>query len=180
MVRALGFQSRIKEIYENPVGKDVLGRLMMQMGKSEQLITNPIIRNLSLKTVSRLTHKSVDRAFYETFLQLLNEAGPSVKSSTEPIEEKWWKEKVVYQIYPRSFKDANGDGVGDLKGITQELDYLKELGIDVIWLSPIYDSPNDDNGYDIRDYYEIMQEFGTMADFDELLRAVHQLSLIHI
>lgn len=174
MARALGFQSRIKEIYENPVGKDVLGKLMMQMGKSEQLITNPIIRNLSLKTVARLTHKSVDRAFYETFLQLLNEAGPTVKSSTEPIEEKWWKEKVVYQIYPRSFKDANGDGVGDLKGITQELDYLKELGVDVIWLSPIYDSPNDDNGYDIRDYYEIMQEFGTMADFDELLRAVHQ------
>ena len=174
MVKTLGFQSRIKEIYDNPVGKDVLGKLMMQMGKSERLITNPIIRNLRLKTVAKLTHKFIDREFYKTFLQLLNEAGPAVKPYTAPIEEKWWKEKVIYQIYPRSFNDASGDGVGDLKGIILKLDYLKELGVDVIWLSPIYDSPNDDNGYDIRDYYEIMQEFGTMADFDELLKAVHQ------
>lgn len=85
----------------------------------------------------------------------------------------WWKEAVVYQIYPRSFMDSNGDGIGDLKGITSRLDYLKELGIDVIWLSPIYQSPNDDNGYDISDYQEIMNEFGTMEDFDELLSAAH-------
>ena len=174
MARTLDFQSKIKEVYENPVGKDVLSKLVMHMGRSEELITNPIIRNLRLKTVAKLTHKFVGKGFYETFLQLLNEAEPSVKPTTTPIEEKWWKEKIVYQIYPRSFKDGNGDGIGDLKGITQKLDYLKELGIDVIWLSPIYDSPNDDNGYDIRDYYKIMQEFGTMADFDELLREVHR------
>lgn len=87
---------------------------------------------------------------------------------------KWWKESIVYQIYPRSFKDSNGDGIGDIKGITEKLDYLKELGIDVIWLSPVYQSPNDDNGYDISDYQAIMQEFGTMKDFDEMLAAAHE------
>nr|WP_309098223.1 alpha-glucosidase [Fredinandcohnia onubensis] len=85
----------------------------------------------------------------------------------------WWKESVVYQIYPRSFKDTNGDGIGDLKGITEKLDYLKDLGVDVIWLSPVYESPNDDNGYDISNYREIMDEFGTMADWEELLSQMH-------
>jgi oligo-1,6-glucosidase len=87
-------------------------------------------------------------------------------------EPKWWKEAVVYQIYPRSFKDSNGDGIGDLKGITSKLDYIKGLGVNVIWLSPHFDSPNADNGYDIRDYRKVMKEFGTMADFDELLKGV--------
>lgn len=90
------------------------------------------------------------------------------------MEKTWWKESVIYQIYPRSFNDSNGDGIGDLKGITQKLDYLKELGIDVIWLSPVYKSPNDDNGYDISDYQDIMDEFGTMEDWEELLNQVHQ------
>ena len=90
------------------------------------------------------------------------------------MERKWWHDSVVYQIYPRSFNDSNGDGIGDLVGIIEKLDYLKELGIDVIWLSPVYDSPNDDNGYDIRDYEAIMSEFGTMADFDLLLDQAHE------
>jgi oligo-1,6-glucosidase len=92
-------------------------------------------------------------------------------------QANWWKESVVYQIYPRSFHDSNGDGIGDLQGIIQKLDYLKKLGIDVIWLSPVYDSPNDDNGYDIRDYHEIMDEFGTMEDFDELLEESHKRNI---
>lgn len=87
---------------------------------------------------------------------------------------KWWKEAVVYQIYPRSFKDSDGDGVGDIRGIIDQLDYIKSLGIDVVWLNPVYASPNDDNGYDISDYYGIVKEFGTMADFDELLKGLHQ------
>ncbi len=87
---------------------------------------------------------------------------------------KWWKEAVVYQIYPRSFKDTDGDGVGDLKGIISKLDYIKSLGIDVIWLNPIFGSPNDDNGYDISDYQGIMKEFGTMKDFDALLKDMHE------
>lgn len=89
------------------------------------------------------------------------------------MEKKWWKESVVYQIYPRSFKDSNGDGIGDIKGITSKLDYLKELGVDVIWLSPVYKSPNDDNGYDISDYQDIMDEFGTMEDWEEMLAEIH-------
>ncbi len=90
------------------------------------------------------------------------------------MNKTWWKEAVIYQIYPRSFMDSNGDGIGDLKGITSRLDYLKYLGIDVIWLSPVYKSPNDDNGYDISDYQDIMDEFGTMEDFDEMLAAAHE------
>ncbi len=89
------------------------------------------------------------------------------------MKKTWWKESVIYQIYPRSFMDSNADGIGDLKGITSRLDYLKYLGIDVIWLSPVYQSPNDDNGYDISDYQAIMQEFGTMEDFDEMLKEAH-------
>lgn len=89
------------------------------------------------------------------------------------MKKTWWKEAVIYQIYPRSFMDSNADGIGDLKGITSRLDYLQYLGIDVIWLSPIYKSPNDDNGYDISDYRAIMDEFGTMEDFDEMLKEAH-------
>ncbi|MBX9972080.1 alpha-glucosidase [Cytobacillus firmus] len=90
------------------------------------------------------------------------------------MKKQWWKESVVYQIYPRSFMDSNGDGIGDLQGIISRLDYLKELGIDVVWLSPVYKSPNDDNGYDISDYQDIMSEFGTMEDWEELLGEMHK------
>src|SRR5690625_223296 len=90
------------------------------------------------------------------------------------MTKKWWKEAVAYQIYPRSFMDSNGDGIGDVQGVISKLDYLKDLGIDVIWMSPIYQSPNDDNGYDISDYQAISKEFGTMEDFDELLEKVHE------
>lgn len=90
------------------------------------------------------------------------------------MKKAWWKESVVYQIYPRSFADSNGDGIGDLNGITSKLYYLKELGIDVIWLSPVYKSPNADNGYDISDYEDIMTEFGTMDDYDRMLKAAHE------
>lgn len=89
----------------------------------------------------------------------------------------WWQKSVVYQIYPRSFMDSNGDGIGDLQGIIGKLDYLRNLGVDVIWLSPFYASPNADNGYDISDYQKIMEEFGTMEDFDELLKEAHQRNL---
>jgi oligo-1,6-glucosidase len=91
--------------------------------------------------------------------------------------KNWWKEAVVYQIYPRSFMDSNGDGIGDLRGIISKLDYLKTLGIEVIWLSPVYKSPNDDNGYDISNYQEIMDEFGTMADWEALLQEMHERGL---
>jgi oligo-1,6-glucosidase len=90
------------------------------------------------------------------------------------MQRKWWKECVVYQIYPRSFYDSNGDGIGDLRGIIHKLDYLQTLGVDVVWLSPVYCSPNDDNGYDISDYQDIMPEFGTLADWEEMLEGMHR------
>ncbi|ADG39816.1 MULTISPECIES: alpha-glucosidase [Leuconostoc] len=93
------------------------------------------------------------------------------------VENNWWQKAVVYQIYPRSFQDSNGDGIGDIQGIIQRLPYLKKLGIQVIWLSPIYQSPNDDNGYDISDYRKILPEFGTMMDVQEMISVAHQLNL---
>jgi len=98
-------------------------------------------------------------------------AAPALINGYQPT---WWKEAVVYQVYPRSFKDSNGDGIGDIPGITSKLDYLQKLGVNVIWLSPHYDSPNADNGYDIRDYRKVMSEFGTMADFDKMLAGIKQ------
>ena len=93
------------------------------------------------------------------------------------MRKAWWKEAVAYQIYPRSFMDFNGDGIGDIRGIIEKLDYLVYLGVDVIWVSPFYKSPNDDNGYDISDYKAIMDEFGTMEDFDELLKEAHKRNI---
>ena len=129
------------------------------------------------------------RSFLLTFVLVLavslaGTAAPTQQSAAAPsatttgarlingYEPKWWKEAVVYQVYPRSFQDSNGDGIGDLKGITSRLDYLKKLGVNVIWLSPHYDSPNADNGYDIRDYRKVMTEFGTMDDFDQMLAGI--------
>src|SRR5690606_4274956 len=90
------------------------------------------------------------------------------------MRKAYWKEAVDYQIHPRRFMDSNGDGIGDLRGILSKLDYIRELGADVIWLCPVYKSPNDDNGYDISDYRDIMDEFGTMADWEELLEGIHR------
>jgi oligo-1,6-glucosidase len=166
--------SRIKEIYANPIGRDIINKLLLQMNVSKKAITNPIIGSLRLNTLPKLLKKQIDEGFIDTLLTLLNSEKDIPRVDAVPIQKVWWKEAVFYQIYPRSFKDSNGDGVGDLKGIIEKLDYLNDLGIDAIWLSPIYDSPNDDNGYDIRDYHKIMTEFGTMEDFDLLLCQVHK------
>jgi len=90
------------------------------------------------------------------------------------VNFSWFKKGIIYQIYPRSFNDSDNDGIGDLRGIIEKLDYLQQLNIDILWLSPIFSSPNDDNGYDISDYCSIMPEFGTMDDFDELLQKTHE------
>ena len=91
---------------------------------------------------------------------------------------KWFQEAVGYQIYPKSFYDANGDGIGDLKGITQKLDYLRDLGVTLLWLGPIYSSPMDDNGYDVSDFYNIASEYGTMDDFHRLLQEANKVSTL--
>lgn len=93
--------------------------------------------------------------------------------NNKPTDKKWWKEAIIYQLYPRSFKDSNGDGIGDLKGVISKLDYIKSLGVTAVWFNPIYTSPNDDNGYDISNYRDIMKDFGSMADFDQLLKGMH-------
>ncbi len=92
-------------------------------------------------------------------------------------EKSWWKEGIVYQVYPRSFKDGNGDGIGDLQGLISSLDYIQSLGVDIVWLNPVFASPNDDNGYDVSDYCAIMPEFGTMEDFDLLLQELHKRNI---
>ncbi len=104
-------------------------------------------------------------------------SGQTPITASDIPDRKWWKEAVVYQIYPRSFKDTNGDGVGDLRGIIEKLDYIKSLGVTAVWLNPIYESPNDDNGYDVSDYRNILKEFGTMADFDELTKGLHERNI---
>lgn len=112
--------------------------------------------------------------FSLAFIFGCNKKQSSSDSTPNDIHKKWWKEAVVYQIYPRSFKDSDGDGIGDLQGIISKLDYIKSLGVDIVWLNPIYASPNYDNGYDISNYRKIMEDFGTMNDFDKMLKGMHE------
>ena len=166
--------NKIGELYNTSVGHDTIAKVLLQLGIPEGLITNPVIANVKLRTIAKLTRKMLGDGFFDALLHLVNSEPDIPVVSKGAVTKKWWKEAVFYQIYPRSFYDTNGDGIGDLRGIIEKLDYLKDLGIDALWLSPIYDSPNDDNGYDIRDYHKIMGEFGTMEDFDELLEETHK------
>lgn len=175
----LTLDSRIKELYRTPVGHDALAKVLLQLGLPESLLTGGLIANLKLRTVARLAGKmpgtvNFTADFFEALLHLVNSEPDEPKACHGKVFPKWWKEAVFYQIYPRSFCDSNGDGIGDLQGIVSKLDYLQELGADAIWLSPIYDSPCDDNGYDIRDYDKILSEFGTMEDFETLLAETHR------
>ncbi|NCB32942.1 MAG: alpha-glucosidase [Erysipelotrichia bacterium] len=173
-LKKLTMDSRIKELYATPIGHDILYKVVMQLGKPEILITNPAVANMKIKTAASLTAKILDQGFWDTFLHLVNSETEVPGPLDGDITHVWWKEAVFYQIYPRSFCDSNQDGIGDLEGIISKLDYLQDLGVTALWLSPIYDSPNDDNGYDIRDYEKIMAEFGTMEEFDKLLKDVHE------
>ncbi len=174
----ISLDSTVRDLYETPVGHDVIEKVLLQMNLSEKWILNPIIGKRKIRTLSKLTGKQMGPEFWQTLIALVNSEPdvPADRTSEKPcaVKPAWWKEAVIYQIYPRSFCDSNGDGIGDLKGILSKLDYLQSLGVDALWLSPIYDSPNDDNGYDIRDYRKIMTEFGTMDDFDELLDGIHK------
>lgn len=169
----MDMNTKLKNVCAHPVGRDVLRKVLMTLGMDIHVLENPVTGNLTLGALSKVTGKVLDSGFFDTLLRLLNSEQDVPVDDDAPIIHKWWKEAIFYQIYPRSFMDTDGDGIGDLRGIIRKLDYLKNLGVDAIWLSPIYDSPNDDNGYDIRDYYKIMKEFGTMEDFDELLEGIH-------
>lgn len=166
-------KSRIKDVYAHPIGRDIIRRILLQMNLAPGFITNPVVGGLRLCIVRKLAAKQLGPEFFDTFIRLLNSEPDTTAGGDCEIRPAWWKEAVFYQIYPRSFCDGNGDSLGDLKGITMRLDYLKRLGVDAVWLSPVYDSPNDDNGYDIRDYRRIWKGFGDMEDFDRLLEALH-------
>ena len=166
----------VKDVYANPIGHDILHKILMQMNIPSDLIARGPLSLISLNALAKMTGKILDQEFWPAFLHLMNQERGKVETQ-DTITPAWWKEAVFYQIYPRTFCDSNHDGIGDIQGIISRLDDLKELGIDALWLSPIYDSPMADNGYDIRDYRKINPEFGTMADFDQLLEATHKRNM---
>lgn len=170
----ISMESTLGELYATPIGHDVVDKILLQLGKSKKLAANRFVSRIKVKTLARFAKRKLSPHFFETLIKLLNQETANNAPRDGKITHAWWKEAVFYQIYPRSFCDSNGDGVGDLQGIISKLDYLRDLGIDALWLSPIYDSPNDDNGYDIRDYRKILKAFGTMADFNKLLKEVHK------
>ncbi|MCR4790320.1 MAG: alpha-glucosidase [Treponemataceae bacterium] len=172
-IEKLTFESKVSDVYSMPYGRDLINRLLLQVGKPRTIVTNPIISNFKIKTIAKLAKKYVGKDSIQAFIDMINMEQEKPGNPNAEITHKWWKEAIFYQIYPRSFYDTNGDDIGDIPGIIEKLDYLKDLGVDALWLSPVYDSPNDDNGYDIRDYRKIMKEFGTMEDFDKLLEGVH-------
>lgn len=161
------------EILRTPAGHDIIMKALYQVGMSGDILKKGPLSKLTLGKLQKISCGKIDDAFVEALLGILNIEKDIPLMDECEIEKKWWKEAVFYQIYPRSFKDSNGDGIGDIRGIIEKLDYLKQLGVDAIWFSPMYDSPNDDNGYDIRDYEKIMEEFGTMDDFNDLVKGLH-------
>ncbi len=165
--------SRLGELLNNPIGRDIIGRLTQYAGVDEKLVDNALVRRMKLSSLPKLSGGRVSEDLLDTLITLFNQDG-DIMRLPENREHVWWKEAVVYQIYPRSFMDSNGDGIGDLKGILGKLDYLSALGVTAVWLSPVFDSPNDDNGYDVRDYKKIMTEFGDMSDMDALIAGLHE------
>lgn len=163
-------KSTLSDVLNNPVGYDIAQKVVYRKNMSDEILSDTKFCKM---TIAELFGNTLSNEALEHLLNILNSNLQKVIAKNE-VDPEWWKESVIYQIYPRSFMDSNGDGIGDLQGIISKLDYLKDLGVDVLWLSPIYDSPNDDMGYDIRDYQKIMTEFGTMDDFDQMLEEIHK------
>lgn len=166
-------RSTIGEIYDHPVGRDAIDKILLQLVKPQGLVDNPLVRRLKLTTIERFAHRVTGRGFFDAFLALLNGVDEYPSNASGPKEHPWWRGAVFYQVYPRSFADSNGDGIGDIRGVINHLDHLQDLGVDCVWLSPIFASPNEDMGYDVSDYRDIMTEMGTLADVDELIEACH-------
>lgn len=168
-------ETKVGDLLKNPIARDVLAQMVQYAGVKESVLINPFTKGLKLSAIPKFAGKAVPYidSVIDVMIDLFNQ-----EDGTKPLQPSntayWWKEAIVYQIYPRSFKDGNNDGIGDLRGIIEKLDYLHELGVTALWLSPIFDSPNDDNGYDVRDYRAIMTEFGTMADTEELINELHK------
>lgn len=140
----------LKEAMKNPMAKDMLEKLMLALRLPTEALEKPAVANLKLSALTTFTLGLLDKKTVQTICNMFNLEQDAIITDEGVLEPKWWKEAIIYQIYPRSFYDSNGDGIGDLNGITEKLDYLKDLGVTAIWCSPFYDSPNDDNGYDIR------------------------------
>ena len=169
--------SRLKDVMKTPSGHDVIARLFYSLGLDEALIEETPLGLLKIGSLKKLSLVKIDDSAIDALLQLLNSMPEETNEEAGEISRAWWKEAVFYEIYPRSFCDSNGDGIGDIRGIIEKLDHIKSLGVDAIWCCPFYDSPNADNGYDIRDYKKIMKEFGTMEDVDQLIAECHRRDL---
>lgn len=167
---------RLKEVYAHPVGRDAIDKILHYVAKGPSWVTNPVVGTARLGTVSRIARRFLGPGFAEALLAVLADHtdGIAPLHELQPPERQWWHDAVFYQVYPRSFADSDGDGIGDLRGIIEHLDYLADLGVDCLWLSPIFDSPNEDMGYDIRDYRAVMKEMGTIEDLDELIAGCHE------
>ena len=164
----------VAEIYAHPLGRDIIDKMLLQTGRSATWVRNPLVSRLRLRQLDRLLGRVFGPGFVDTLVDLLADCPESPPRLDGPIAATWWKRAVFYQIYPRSFADSNGDGIGDLPGILAKLPYLDDLGIDCLWLSPIFTSPNKDMGYDIADYRSVMAEMGTIDDLRRLIAACHE------
>lgn len=164
----------IAEVDANPLGRDVIDKILLQSGRSPRWVRNPAVSRLTLRGLERLAGRWLGPGFIDTLLGLLNDCPEAPPRSRGPVEPTWWKQAVFYQVYPRSFADSDSDGVGDLRGLLDRLDHLEDLGVDCLWLSPIFASPNKDMGYDVSDYRAVMAQMGTMEDLRALVAACHE------
>ena len=167
----LTHRSTVASLYRHPVGRDIVDKLFLQTGLPRRLIY--ALGWVRLGWLDRLTRRWTGPGMVEMVLDLVNSERERPLDGRAPDPTPWWREAVIYQVYPRSFADASGDGVGDIRGVISKLDYLADLGVDCVWLSPIFASPNQDMGYDVSDYRDIMAEMGTLDDVDELIRGCH-------
>ncbi|MDO5677983.1 MAG: alpha-amylase family glycosyl hydrolase [Propionibacteriaceae bacterium] len=165
-------RSTVLDLYRTPVGRDIVDKLFLQTGMPRRLIY--LFSGLPLGVIDKLTRRITGPGLVDMILDLVNGEADRPLHGRAPDPTPWWREAVFYQVYPRSFADSDGDGVGDLRGIIGKLDYLAKLGVDCLWLSPVFDSPNEDMGYDVRDYRAIMAEMGTLEDMDELIAGCHE------
>ena len=164
----------VAEVYAHPLGRDIIDKMLLQTGRSAAWVRNPLVSRLRLRQLDKFLGRMFGPGFVDTLVDLLADCPESPPRLDGPIAATWWKRAVFYQIYPRSFADSDGDGIGDLPGILAKLPYLDDLGIDCLWLSPIFTSPNRDMGYDISDYRSVMAEMGTIDDLRRLIAACHE------
>ncbi len=166
--------SRLNDVMKTSSGHDIIARLLYSLGLDENVVTKTPLGHLRIKSLKTLSMGRLDDASIDALLRILNSLQEEADESEAEIKKAWWKETVFYQIYPRSFFDSDNDGIGDIRGIIRKLDHIKSLGADAIWVCPFYDSPGADNGYDIRDYRKIAEEYGTMKDAEELIEECHK------